>query len=76
MDFVKNFLTGGKAILGSLVAGIVSWLLMALVAVIAGMGFAELMTARPILMLVLLLLLLVINIFILGFVYNKFWDWD
>lgn len=76
MGFVKNLLVGGKAIIGSMVAGIVSWLLMLLVAFIVGSGVGEMMTSRPALAVVLVLSLIVVNIFILGWMYNKLWGWD
>lgn len=75
MGLVKNLLVGGKAIIGSIVAGIISWLVTIIAAFFVGTNVQGLMT-RPNLVIVLFLIIITINIYILGWIYNSFWGWN
>lgn len=75
MKFGKTLLVGLKAIGGSIVAGIANWLIMIIAAFFTGEGVVSLLQNRPNLLMVLILVMLLVNIYILGFIYNKFWGW-
>lgn len=75
MKFGKTLLVGAKAIVGSLVATFVMWLIMIVGAFLVGIAPMELWQSRPALGWFLVILGLVLNVWVLGYVYNKLWGW-
>lgn len=71
-DFADNLVTGLKAIGGSIVHYAVMFVLVLIFAFFAG----GIMNLGAMAMFFLGLLLLLTGIFILGFIYNKFWGWE
>jgi len=75
MKFGKTILVGGKAIIGSVLASLVMWVVLVIGAFIGGVGGISALGTRPTLMWALLLIGLLLNVYVLGLVYNKLWGW-
>jgi hypothetical protein len=75
MNFGKTILVGAKAIVGSIVSAFIFFLVMIIGAFIVGLAPMELWANRPSLGWLLFMVGLVLNIYVLGWVYNKLWGW-
>jgi len=75
MNFTKTLMVGAKAIIGSIVASVIMWLIMILGSFIAGLTIMTLWASRPTLGWVLLMVGLLVNVYVLGWIYNTFWGW-
>ena len=75
MKLTKYLTVGLKALVGSIISGILMFGVLVLTAFIVGMGLPQLLESRPSLSLVMVLIMFVVNILVLGFVYNKLWSW-
>jgi len=71
-NFSDNLVTGLKAVGG----GLVHYLIMFVIVMIFAFFAGGIQLLGPMAVLLLMIILIVTGIFVLGWIYNKFWGWN
>lgn len=66
IKILKYMTIGLKAFLGSVLSGIIMWILVILTAMFA---------VKSLLFLAIMLILVIVNVYVVGLIYHKLWGW-
>jgi hypothetical protein len=75
MNFEKTMLVGLKALGGGIIAYIIMMIFFTFTMFLTGLGYAEIIQNRPMLLYFMMIIALLFNLYIVGYVYNLLWKW-